>query len=241
MLYVAYDLGDGNTDLYNASKYVPDLEGYVVSNVYTIDPGIELFINFSEITNSVIRAYRDKSGYLQYRLASIPMIQYNYMQNEDNVTEIVTNLLTRKLYIDESMKVIQDPLGIDFKLYNTYGPSRTFKVGHENIDLDRINISLKLRMKFKYTAQDNMKDIVLTDIKSYIENINNIVDFHYSNLDQYLRNKYPNIIWIEFVGINKYSTDNQYIRRDNRIVGQVPEFININVIDNTPDIEITIV
>ena len=241
MLYVAYNLGDDNTDLYDASKYVPDLEGYVVSNVYTIDPGIELFINFSEITNSVIRAYRDKSGYLQYRLASIPMIQYNYMQNEDNVTEIVTNLLTRKLYIDESMKVIQDPLGIDFKLYNTYGPSRTFKVGHENIELDRINISLKLRMKFKYTAQDNMKDIILTDIKSYIENINNIVDFHYSNLDQYLRNKYPNIIWIEFVGINKYSTDNQYIRKDNRIVGQVPEFININVIDNTPDIEITIV
>lgn len=240
-LLVLYKMDGVNEDAYEAKNYIPNLDGYVLCNKYTIDPGIELFLNFSEIVNSVIKAYRENGEEMKFNLLSVPLIKYTYMQDEDNVTNIIDNLVTRKLYIDESLTVIQDPLGIDFKLYNTYGPSKTFKVGHDKIDLDRINISLKLRMKLNSMAQDNLKEIILMDIKNYIENINNISDFHYSNLDQYLRNKYQNIVWIEFVGINDYAANNQYIRKDPTINDCVPEFININITDGVPDIEISIV
>jgi hypothetical protein len=104
-----------------------------------------------------------------------------------------------------------------------------------------MNIVVKLRMKLDSLASDNLKEVIITDIKSYIEDINDIKDFHYSSLDQYLRNKYPSIKWIEFLEINDYGSENQYIRKDNDIIDYVPEFLNINMVDTTPSIEITIV
>ena len=240
VLYTAYKLqGVESNDRDDADRYVPGLDGFILSNKYTIDPGLDLYLNFSEIINSSISLTRNNS--ITFNISSVPLIQYTYMQNEEHVVDIIDSFVTRKLYIDEAMNILQDPLGIDLKLFNTYGPSKTYFVGHDKIELNRVNIILKLRMKLDITASDNLKDVIMTDVKSYMEDINDIKDFHYSSLDQYLRNKYPAIKWIEFLEINDYGSDNQYIRKDETVENCVPEFLNINTNNGIPDIQISIV
>lgn len=241
MIYIFTKL-ETEDGLDDATKYFPNLEGYTLCNKYTVDPGLEFFINFTEITNSVVVLDKNTtSGDIDFHIKSVPLVQYKFMQDSDNVTSFIDNIINRKIYIDDALSIIKQSFGIDLKLYNTYGPSKIFTVGHNKDALNRTNIKLRLRLKLDVLAKENLREIIILEIKNYMEDINDVNDFHYSNLDQYLRNKFPSILWIEFLGINNYGPDIQYIRKEDVQKSYIPEFLNINTIDGVPDIDISIV
>ena len=222
-------------------RLFPNLDGYSLCNRYDIEPGLDLYINYSEVTQSVITVNKpDEMSEMDFYIRSVPVIEYRYMQDEERVKTFIDKIYNRKLYIDNALTVIEQSFSIDFKLFNTYGPSHLFKCGYDKIPLDRVNISLNFRMKFDSLAEEDLREVVIAEIKDYIEQLNNISDWHFSNLDQYLRNKYPSIQWIEFLGINDYDTSIQYIINDKSVDFAIPEFLNINSTDGSPSIKITL-
>lgn len=238
------DVELGREDL---DDYVPGLEGWSLSNIYSVDPGVDLFINYTEVMKSNIFVKPDsleapQAGY-HYILEDIPMIKYQYIDDEVRINSLIEYLVNRKLYLDNALELLEDSFGIDFKFFNTYGPSRTFRIGFDKEKLDRINLTLKFRVRFDVSADVNLKDILIAEIKKYIENINNSGNLYISQLISHLSNNYKSIIAIEFVGINNYGSNYQYIEKHHTADKYIPEFININ--SNTseyiPDIQIEVV
>ena len=88
-------------------------------------------------------------------------------------------------------------------------------------------------MRFKLSIKDasdiSIKDEVANAIKNYIEDINDISDWHAPNLIRDIINEFSERIWfIEFVGFNSFDADDQHIiniSEENPSI--VPEFINV--------------
>lgn len=234
------EYGRGDIDL-----IVPGLEGYTLCNKYDIETGIDFFINYSEVVSSKISIAKDNPEDIEYyyNIDSIPVTKYSYSLDENRIKYFIDTIIQRKLYIDNALSVLEDSFGIDFKLFNTYGPSKIFKIGFDKEPLNKTNISLKFRMKFDISAENNLKEFIINEIKIYMENINEIDNLHISKLTTYLTNKYNSIEFIEFVGINNYDSSYQYIIKDDSKGNDVPEFLNINSksIGYMPDITIDVI
>lgn len=234
------EYGRGDADL-----YIPGLQGYTLCNRYDIEPGIDFFVNYSEIISSKVSISKDipEDTNYYYNINSIPVTKYSYSLDENRIKYFIDTIRQRKLYIDNALSVLEDSFGIDFKLFNTYGPSKIFKIGYNKEALNKTNISLKFRMKFDISAENNIKDFIMNEIKSYMENINQVDNLHISKLMTHLTNKYSSIDFIEFVGINNYDSSYQYIIRDDSKTNDVPEFLNINSksINYMPDIIIDVI
>ena len=130
------------------------------------------------------------------------------------------------------------------KFFNTYGKSKLFKIGHNDTYLDRVNLTLNFKVRLSEDTDTNAIDYIKKEIKDYVENLNEIRDIHMTNLTTVLTNKFSQYIkYIEFIGINEYNALYQYLQRlDLDNVDDVPEFVNINTLDNLkPDINITLV
>lgn len=222
-------------------KYIPGMEGYTLCNKYTINPGVEFFINYSEIikSNVVVNKPTEDNPENNYSIKSIPMLKYSYLQNENRVSQFIDSLVNRKLYIDHAMSVLEDSFTIDFKFFNTYGPSKTFTIGHDDTRLNKTNISLNFIIKLDTLSDDNIIYLIKKEIKEYIENINTLSNIHMINMIDRLKQKFPTIIFMEFAGINDYDSRYQYIKRSDDELS-IPEFLNINHNEDTNDIEINI-
>lgn len=229
-------------------KIIPGLDGYTLCNTYSLKNGLDFYINFSDIVSSIVKLNIEddeldpENKILYYTLKSVPMLRYSYYLSESRVEYFINQLYTKKIYIDHALTLIEGLSGIDFKLFNTYGPSRVFRVGYDKSNLNRTNLTLNFRMKFFMGADENLKDYVVSYIKLYVENLNNISDLHVSNLITSVKNKYPDVEYIEFLGINNYGPVMQYIiKQEPENEFYVPEFLNINLNQLTmePDINIS--
>ena len=137
---------------------------------------------------------------------------------------------------------MEDSFEFDFKFYNTYGPSKLFKI--DGGPLDRTNIEMAFEVKLKESADKNITTSLKQEIKSYIENLNEIGDIHISNLIYHITNTFQeSIYYIEFVKINNYDTHQQYLEKvESEDIDKVPEFLNIDINNkNEPGIRITLV
>lgn len=240
IVYVAakFDQEYGRDDMDN---YIPGMAGYTLCNKYTINPGVEFFINYSEIIKSNISINKPtiEEPEISYNIKSIPMLKYSYIQNENRVQQFIDNIINRKLYIDHAMTILEDSFAIDFKFFNTYGPSKTFLIGHDNTKLNRTNISLNFNIKLDTLSDENIILLIKKEIKQYIEDINSLTDLHMINMIDNLKEKFPTIVFMEFAGLNNYDSKYQYIKRINDNLN-VPEFLNINHNENTNDTAINI-
>ncbi len=230
---------------YDLDQSVPGLEGWTVCNMYGIDGGINFFYNYSHIIMTKTSVIDDPETGDNYILKGVPVVRYDYLSTESRVRYLVENIEAKRNYIDYALAILEDSFGIDFKFYNTYGPSRTFKIDGETY-LDRVNLTLYFEIGLLSNADKYVADRIIIDIKNYIENLNNaITSMHISNLITEITNKYKltSISFIEFRGVNDYPVGYQYFERiDSNDVTIVPEFLNINSADNiTPDIVITVV
>lgn len=234
---------------YDLDDIIPEgLDGWTVSNMYTVENGLDFYINYSDIINSVVvnkgieDKYDTRNGYL---IKSIPVLRRDYATDEYNMLYFISQLNYKKAYIDRAIYLLENNFKVDFKLFNSYGPSTIYstdKAG-ENI-IDRVNLTMNFEIKLVKASDVYTKDYIIRDIKKIVENLNDMSNLHIPNLITEITNTYrPNSIeYIEFLGFNEYGPGVQHLyRNEYDDVTIVPEFLNINTeSDMTPSINIRI-
>ena len=256
-IYVCAQLDDvyGEFGRYDLDSIVPGLEGYTVCNMYTVLEGLRFYENYSEIISSQVTDIKIEGEYTTYdgfHIMRVPCIRRSYVDSEENMRVFVENINYKKAYIDNALYTLEDNFLIDFKFFNTYGPSRTFtldRYGYEKQLIDRVNLTLTFEVRLLQTSDKNTKDYILRDIKEIIEDLNDISSLHIPNLITTITNKYrESIEYIEFIDCNGYGPGEQHFYRQEynvvtgtQDVNMVPEFLTVHTnLDMSPDIIINL-
>ena len=217
--------------------------------MYTIENGLNFFENFSDIVTSTAVDYDIESEYdvkQGFMIKSVPVIKLGYADDEPNLQEFISQLLYKKAYIDRGILLLENNFKIDFKLFNTYGPSRTYSLDDDGLHMiDRVNLTLNFEVKLTKASDKYTKQYIIKDIKNMIEDLNDLSSLHIPNLITEITNKYrPNSIeYIEFLGFNDYGPGVQHLyRNDYEDITIVPEFLTVHTREDlTCDINIRIV
>lgn len=233
---------------YNIDTIVPGLEEYSVTNMYTVIDGLPFFINYTGLMSSkVIPIGNSDTGLSGFKIKGVPCIGYEYGQDNDSLIYLIDQLNYKKLYMDAVLMLLENTIEIDFKFYNTYGPSRTIYT-EDKQRLNRVNTTWKFKLKLLKSSDVYTTSYIIRDIKYYIENINEDAVIHISNLITYITNTYKDsITYFDFVGINDYGPGMQHLYVDEILpVEVVPEFITVNTTtdelgNHIPDIQITLI
>ena len=205
----------------------PGYEDYIVTNIYEAIDGIQFFNNFTSITNTKIDNINNSSS--EFIVKGVPSVGAHYLISEQEVSYLLEAVKERKAYIDYCISLVENNMNIDFKFFNTYGPSNNYTLEDRNTSIGNIDISLKFKLSLKDNSNVSIVKDIINDIKSSIEDLNNIEDWHAPNLITKITNTYgEKINFFEFVGFNKFGTNDQHIidiNSDDPSI--VPEFINI--------------
>ncbi|MBR1988674.1 MAG: isopeptide-forming domain-containing fimbrial protein [Clostridia bacterium] len=258
---------DGTHTRYDLDKYVPGLEGWTVTNMYNVNNGLNFYQTYADIMGSRVEPYgstKEVNGETVlipegYLIKGIPVFGYDYSQDPYLIDRAIDALNYRKAYIDETIMVQENSFGIDFKFFNTYGPSKTlYVIKDTNVNnilddgaefIDRVDIAMHFRMKLLNSSDTHTKDLVIKDIKDYIEDLNELGAIHIPNLVTQITNTYKeSITYFEFLGFNNYKADIQHIYKlaDSQIGIHIPpEHISIRNVKDAdgsmvPDITIYI-
>lgn len=244
-IYVCAKLYEGEFGRYDIDSIVPGLEGFTVTNMYTVEDGLQLYVNYSQIIQSQVsditleNEYTDDPGFL---VTSVPCVRRSYVNNDTNMDNFVSEINYKKAYIDNALELLDNNISIDFKFFNTYGPSKTYTIDKEGNNLiDRVNLTLNFALKLVSTADKNTKDFIINDIKEYIEDLNDISSLHIPNLITQITNDYRQlIVYFEFLGFNNFGPGEQHLyRHECNDVSVTPEFLTVHTrLDLEPDIYI---
>ena len=233
-----YTLGkfDKSYGLHDLVGVIPGLSEYTVTNKYEIYGGLNFFINYSGILNARI----DVSNNV-YSISGIPVLGYEYStENESNVFSFISKMNYKKLYIDNAITILENSFEIDFKFFNTYGPSRTYTIDDTDdigsISVGRLDIEINFKLSLKLISDIYTKQSIISSIKTYVETLDSLDDLHMSNMINFISEKYKATInYIEFVGFNTFDANYQHMYKQVRLDKNiVPEFINIR---NKKDID----
>ena len=248
----------------------PGLNEWTLTNVYDIANGVTFYHNYSEIMGSRVKPYGTKTTSIDeggheaevldlegYYVSSVPLLGYDYCKDEMLIQDAINALNDRKAYIDNACILLENSFGIDFKLFNTYGPSRVFYIikdadSNKYLDdskeyIDRTNITINFRVKLVASNDSYTVNNIKTEVKNYIEELDDLGEIHIPNLVTQITNNYSEqITYFEYLGFNDYGADIQHIYKDideEIPIHTAPEFININNVlgtDNViyPDINI---
>ena len=248
---------------------VPGLSGWGVTNEYEVVNGISMYHNYSEIMGSSVTPYgttshdpetdQDVLNLEGYYITGVPVLGYEYCQNELYAQKALDALNSRKAYIDNIVNILENSFGVDFKLFNTYGPSRTYyiikdsnsdgAIDDENTKeyINNISITMNFRLKLVSSTDSYTKNNIIADIKDYIEDLTELGDLHIPNLVTQITNTYQEqIVYFEYLGFNSYGANIQHIYKDEDDTINIhiaPEFLNVqNYVDTDGNIspEITI-
>ena len=240
----------GTYSKYGFDSICPGLKEWTLTNVYTVVNGVTFYHNYSEIMGSRATPYGDsimQDGKVVmdlkgYFVGSVPMLGYDYCQDEILVQNAINALNYRKAYIDNALIVLENSFGIDFKLFNTYGPSHTYYIVRDTntnglLDdsiefIDRVNLTLNFRIKLVATNDSYTRDNIIEEIKDYIEDFEDLGELHIPNLVTQITTNYKEqITYFEYMGFNDYGADIQHIYKldDSQIPIHIPpEFLNVN-------------
>lgn len=254
-IYICTNFNDeyGVFGRYDLDPIVPGLDDYTVCNMYTINGGLKLYENYSEIISSQVTDIVVEDIYTEhigFHVMRVPCIRRSYATIESNLANFISNINYKKSYIDYALYILEDNFLIDFKFFNTYGPSRTYTLDKAGTQLiDRVNLTLDFELKLLQNSDKNTKNYILNDIKETIEDLNDISSLHIPNLITDITTKYrESIEYLEFKGFNGYGPGVQHIyRQDFNVltgtvdVNMVPEFLTVHTdLDMTPDVNITL-
>ena len=244
-IYVLYK-SDVDYGRYDLDLFIPNLEGYSVSNTYSIVGGLQFFKNYSEILSCVVKptiVQNDEGENVEgYILKNIPVIGKSYMNDEEKINKMIDIIDEKKSYIEDAIQLM-DGFSIDFKFINSYGASRLYTLKDGSL-LDRVNLSLKFEVELLDNIDKNIISYIKNDIKTLVEDLDEMSTFHVMTLCSTIKSKYENSIsYIDFKGINNYSEviKKLTLNDDENIT---PEFLNIenSMEDETiPNIDIEIV
>lgn len=244
-VHIYIDSNLSKIPLNESDNIVPGMDSYNLTNKYDTLEEVDLFYNYSHIINSKVKINKDdKSKAYNFDITGVPLVRYSYINDVERCNEFVDYIQFRKIYIDSALDTIENSFSVDLKFFNTYGPSKMFKIGHNKEILDKVNLTFNFKVKLLIGADKHATDYIIREIKSYVENINEISNIHMSNLITHLSNTFKSDIeFIEFLGINNYNSLYQYLEKSElELIEDVPEFLNINLTkDLKPDINILLV
>ena len=115
-----------------ANKFNKDGKTYGVTNKFEVHGGLDFFVDYSGILNSTITARENPEVENSniYNLQGVPVIGYEYVTDPDvgaeNFLEFLGIMDEKKAYMDEALVLLENSFGLDYKFYNTYGPSRLY-------------------------------------------------------------------------------------------------------------------
>ena len=129
----------GTDNRYDLDQVISDgsgtavLNGYGVTNKFEIHGGLNFFVDYSGILNSVITARRDEGETGNtYNIQGVPVIGYKYVSDVDTgdmfFQEFLNTMDEKKAYMDSALVLLENSFEIDYKFYNTYGPSLLYTV-----------------------------------------------------------------------------------------------------------------
>lgn len=243
---------------------VPVLRGYGVTNEFEIHGGINFFVDYSGILNSTItvRPTEDMELSNTYKLTGVPAIGYKYITDEtygyDRMLEFLSVMDEKKAYMDNALTLLENSFEIDYKFYNTFGPSRVYSTDPEGRhggstllhSIGRTDINMSFNMSLKSSSDIYTKNKVIEYVKKYIEDLNKTnEDIDISNMMSDIRNEFENVInYIDYTGFNNFDSNTHHMYyQEPYDIDLPPEFINIRtVIDQEtgeviPDITINII
>ena len=218
------------------------LDGYTISNIYRVTDGFNIFYNYTDTINSEIKTEGADQNAI-YRIKKVPLIKYDYIDSEERMSFIIKEIRTKLEYINKCLDKLETSFGIDYKLFNTYGPATIFYI-RDDVFINRVNLSMTFNLKLYTNSDKGLVKYIKKDIKDYMEQIDDVRDLHMPNLITYITNTYrEQIVYFEFVDINGYGPGEQHVTMDEtyETSSRTPEFLNINTIrddngDPTPDI-----
>lgn len=223
----------------NIYKLFPEMDEYTLCNNYKVKEGLDIFNNYSNLMSSPI-TLSEKDGEVYYTIKKVPLIKAAYVEDSTVMDMIIDQIETRRIYIEYCLNTLEDGFGIDFKFFNTYGPTNLFYVSAER-RLNSVNLSMKFRISTVTNSDKSIMNDIIYDIKSYMEDINNITDLHIPNLITTITNKYrEQLNYFEFLDCNGYGPGIQHFYRpDENTDHIVPEFLNITTdVNGNTSIEI---
>ena len=228
VLYILAKFKEGEYGRYDLDTIAPGFEGYTVTNIYEVDSGITFYENFTNTLDTKIIAKEGKSN--QFTISNIPVVGLHYMTDDLHADYLVDAISERKAYIDYCLKILENSMNIDFKFFNTYGPSLTYSIGDKkDTMIGHVDLCLKFRVSLKSSSDIYTKDDLINDIKNYIEDLFETGDWHAPNMITELSNQYSSRVnYIEFMNYNDFWLGVQHITKLNLDDPHiVPEFLNI--------------
>lgn len=239
-----------DTDPDNIDVYT--LEDMSITNMYTPMTTVHIFYNYSERLSSYVSILNNSTG-MDYIINRVPVIRYFYFSSEERVEYFMTEIRKKLVHIDMAIDPLETLFGIDFKLFNTYGPSNMYRVTEKGLPdrlIDRVNLTLNFRTQMYSNSDRTIINQITNDIKEYVEDIEQLLDLHMPNLITMITQKYKDyLVYFEFLGfsngVNQWGPNYQHILTYESMerLTVVPEFLNVNFNDETgePDINIDVV
>ena len=249
VIAIYYNGYPNNKDKGIYSNLVPNMSNYALCNAYKTEENVVLFEELNNIMQSTIilktSSEPSHSG-IYYKIKKSPMIRYLYLENDNNMREIIQTFTSIHKNLENMLPVVENNFNIDTKFYNTYGASKFFTIGRSKQNLNIVCISLKLNIKLATDVTPSIISGIKNYIVKFVENTNeNETNYIYvSNLIRNLEQEFEEIIYIEFDGFNDYGPSEQIIENNftniselnaEQVINYVPEYLNINrhvVLDN---------
>ena len=206
----------------------PGYEDFVVTNVYRATSGIRIFTNYTNVLTTKVKV-DDKTDTV-YHVSGVPVVGRHYLTDEESVKFLIEAIDEKKDYIDYCLELIKNNMNIDFRYFNTYGPSKTYTIERDTDNyIGHIDIDMRLKVSLRDESDANTIPDIKAFIKEMIEDLNDRGDWHTSDLIQAVMNRFEDrIYFIEFVGFNEFDADDQHIiLKEVEDPTTVPEFINI--------------
>lgn len=95
--------------------------------------------------------------------------------------------------------------------------------------IDNVALTMKFALEAQTSADKYVSDDIITDIKEYIEDINEINELHIPNVITLITNNYrEQLVYFEFLDVNGYGASCQHLYLDEQISADIcPEFLNV--------------
>jgi hypothetical protein len=102
--------------------------------------------------------------------------------------------------------------------------------------IDNVALQFKWALEAETSADKYITSSIITDIKEYIEDINEVNELHIPNIITLITNNYrEQLVYFEFLDVNGYGASCQHLYMEEKIDADItPEFLNVETsVDGT--------
>lgn len=236
------------------------LKEMVLTNVYSTYKGINLLYDYSNIMNSYVTSIRtndifnpDNEQIESYIINRVPCVRYFYWNTEERVLTFIKEMKKKINYVLDAIAPLECTFGLDYKFFNTYGPSNMYHLTDDDGDvttelIDNVALTMTFRAKFynEDSDADSVTQQIKDTIKNYLEQLDQLDDIHFPNITTLVESEFSEfLIYFEFVSFNIYDANYQHIitNENMEMLSTVPEFLHVdtNDVSGLPYINIRIV